>query len=123
MTTSNNPSTVPRIQIAPLTRRGLALTYGASVAVDPTLGNLFTVTATNGTAFTASDSYPGAAGQGITITVRNTSGGALGVITWDTKYKLAAWTSPATGFSRSITFEFDGTNWIETGRTAADVPN
>jgi len=59
----------------------------------------------------------------LTITLKNTSGGALGSIVWNAIYKLAAWTSPATGFSRSITFCYDGSNWIEISRTAADVPN
>jgi hypothetical protein len=38
-------------------------------------------------------------------------------------YKLTTWTSPATGFSRSIKFIYDGTNWVESYRTAADIPN
>lgn len=62
-------------------------------------------------------------GKTLTITFKNTSGGALGSIVWNAIYKLSAWTSPANGFSRSITFLFDGTNWVEINRTTADVPN
>ena len=47
----------------------------------------------------------------------------LGALTFGTLYKGAAWTQPAKGFSRAIDFQFDGTHWIETGRTFADVPN
>jgi hypothetical protein len=47
----------------------------------------------------------------------------MGVITWDTKYKMSAWTNPATGFSRSITFMFDGTNWYQISQTGVDIPN
>jgi len=58
----------------------------------------------------------------ITITIKCT-GGVMGATTWNATYKMAAWTNPATGFSRSITFRYDGTNWIEVSRTPADVPN
>ena len=101
----------------------VAPTYGASVAIDGSLGNTFAVTATNGTAFTVANPTNASTGQTITIQIRNTSGGVLGAVTWDTLYKLAAWTSPATGNSRAVTFLYDGTNWVEVGRVAADVPN
>ena len=100
-----------------------APTYGASVAIDASLGNVYAITATNGTGFTIANPTNASTGQTITIQIRNTSGGVLGAVTWDTLYKLAAWTSPATGNSRAVTFLYDGTNWVEVGRVAADVPN
>lgn len=100
-----------------------AITYSASMTPNAALGNDFTITATNNTAFTVNAPTGGKAGQSVTITIRNTSGGALGAVTWGAGYKLAAWVSPATANSRSITFRSDGTNWIEIGRTTADVPN
>lgn len=101
----------------------VALTYGATIATDASLGNEFDITATNGTAFTISNPTNATDGQVITYTIRNTSGGALGAITWGTAFKMAAWTSPATANSRSITFRFDGTNLVEISRTPGDVPN
>lgn len=98
-------------------------TYGASVAINASLGDLFDITATNRTAFTVANPTSAADGQRITVTIRNTSGGALGTVTWGTLYKLADWISPATAFSRSIDFRFNGTNWVEVARTPADVPN
>lgn len=98
-------------------------TYGASVAIDSSLGNIFRITATNGTAFTVANPTNAIVGQQIVVMIRNTSGGALGTVTWDTLYKLATWTSPANANSRSITFVYDSTNWVETSRTTADVPN
>jgi hypothetical protein len=99
--------------------------YSASIAINAALGNVFTITATNGTAFTVANPTNASDGRTLTVTIRNTSGGALGVVTWDTQYKLAAWTSPANGFSRSITFIFDNalTVWREQTRTTVDVPN
>jgi hypothetical protein len=58
------------------------------------------------------------------VTVRNAIGGAAGAMTFAAGYKLgAAWTQPANGTSRTILFMFDGTNYVEIGRTAADVAN
>ena len=103
--------------------RRLTLVYSASMVVD-NLYQLFTITATNSTAFTiTSPLYPTLDGEIITFTIINTSGGALGTATWGALYKLATWVQPATGFSRSITFLCNGTNFIELNRTAADVPN
>lgn len=101
-----------------------ALTYGVAVASDASLGKTQIVTANNGVAFTMSNPTNGYAGQQVTWRIKNTSGGALGVVTWAATFHLgAAWGSPATGFNRSITFEYDGANWIELYRTSADVAN
>lgn len=59
----------------------------------------------------------------ITYTVKNTSAGALGTLAWNAIFKMAAWTQPGAATSRSITFRFDGTNWVEVSRTPADVAN
>jgi len=106
-----------------LTLRQLTIPYSANMAVDNRY-QFFTITATNSTAFTiVNPLYLIYDGQTITVTIRNTSGGALGTATWGALYKLATWTQPATGFSRSITFLFNNTNFIELSRTTADVPN
>ena len=99
------------------------LTFGPLIAVNAALGQVFTVTATSGAAFTVAGPTNGQAGQMITITIRNASGTALGAAAWAEEYRLAAWSNPAKGNSRSITFVYDGMNWVEIGRTVADVPN
>ena len=98
-------------------------TYGTSVAIDRSLGSTFRITATNNTAFTVANPTNAITGLPLMVVIRNTSGGALGTVTWDTLYKLSTWTSPATANSRSITFVYDGTNWVEVNRAASDVPN
>ena len=101
-----------------------AQTVQPNVPVDVAAGTLVNINVTSTTAFQInSPTNDGAAGQLLTICVKNTSGGALLGVTWGAEYKLASWTSPATGFSRSISFFYDGTNWIEYSRTSADVPN
>lgn len=100
------------------------LTYGATIATDVSRGaSTYVITATNGTAFTISAPSNGLPGQRIKYLIRNASGGALGAVTWNAVFKMAAWTSPANGNSRSIFFEYDGTNWVEDVRSTADVPN
>lgn len=99
------------------------VTYSAAMTIDASKGSVFSVSATNATAFTFNAPTNGYASQQITVVVRNTSGAALGAVTWNAAFKLAAWTQPASGFSRSITFEYNGTNWVEVSRTPVDVPN
>jgi hypothetical protein len=106
------------------------ITPAYSASITPTIVNnsriiTASITATNNTAFTV-NAPTGFVQDGarLTIVIRNTSGGALGAATFAAAYKKgAAWTQPANGFSRSIDFVYDGTNWIEYGRTAADVSN
>ena len=98
-------------------------TYTTSMTFDVSTGNIFSVTVTNGTAFTIVTPTNPVKGQELIITIRNTSGGALGAITWPSNFKMAAWTSPANGYSRSIALYYDGTNWIERARTTTDVAN
>lgn len=98
--------------------------YQATVAINASAASRHEIVATDNVAFSvAAPSGVVASGQRLTIKIKNTSGGALGTATWNSVYKMVAWTQPADGYSRSIDFLFDGTNWVETNRSAADVPN
>lgn len=102
----------------------LAITYSASMNTAVATADAFTITATNNTAFTINaPTGQTQDGQLIEYTILNTSGGALGTATWNAVFKMATWTSPATGNSRSIRFRWNGTNWVEVSRTTADIPN
>jgi hypothetical protein len=107
----------------------VTVTYGAAPAIDASLGNLFVMTITDNVAFVfaAPTNPPAVAGQSqeITITCRNASGGAHGAGTWNAVFKTQATVFPAiaTGFSRSIRFRWNGTNWVEMWRSAADIAN
>ena len=102
-------------------------TWGAAVSIvtSQEAGSLWQrITATSNVAYTIGAPSVALTGQKLLLTIRNASGGALGAATFNAIYKLgAAWTNPANGFSRSIEFVFDGTNWVEFNRTAADVAN
>ena len=106
-----------------LTLARVVAAYSTSITPDSSQGNLISITATDGVAFTINAPLNPATGKQITFVIRNTSGGALGAITWNAVFKMPAFTSPATANSRSITFQYDGTNWVEMYRGAADVPN
>lgn len=99
------------------------VTYSASMTIDARTGHIQIISANNGTAFTINAPTNPYLGGRMTITIRNTSGGALGVATWNAIFKMAAWTQPANGNSRSIDFYYNGANWIEADRTPADIPN
>jgi hypothetical protein len=103
--------------------REITLTYSASIDTNAALGDLFQITATNGTSFNITAPTNATFGKRISYRIKNAAGGALGEIIWSGAFKLAAWTQPANGFSRSITYEYDGTSWVEVSRTSADVPN
>lgn len=102
--------------------------YGTTVTIDAGVqGGLYTefqVYANNGTAFAIAAPTNGSPNQEIVVTIGNSSGGALGAITWNAAYKMGAFTSPAAGTQRSIRFQSNGnaTAWHEITRTTVDVP-
>lgn len=114
---------ITRFENSALILTRVAPTYGGTVNFAANTANEFVVTPTDGNPWTAQAPTNMNAGQRITIRVVNSTGGALGAITWNAAFKMAAWTNPATGFSRAIDFQYDGTNWIEVSRTPSDVPN
>jgi len=99
------------------------LTYGATISTDMNLGNTYLIGVTNNTAFTISNPTNGTIGQRLTYSIKNTSGGAMGAITWGSEFKMAgAFTNPANNTWRSITFERETSSaWVERNRNAADV--
>jgi hypothetical protein len=102
----------------------IVLTYSATIATNASLGNVFSITVTNGTAFTISSPTNPLTGQRLAYIIRNTSGGAHGLITWGAAFKTAAAAlTVTTAFSKTIEFVYDGTNWVEVFRSAADVAN
>ena len=99
--------------------------YSASITPNATHGQWFTITVTNGTAFTinAPSSAPASSQtQELTIEIFNNSGGAMGAITWDAAFSLVggAFTNPASTKKRFVRFAWNGTTWIEITRASAD---
>lgn len=98
-----------------------SLTYSTSIT--PTAnGDYFTVVANDGVAFAINAITNAVSGKEYTFDVKNSSGGAMGAITWNAAYLLAgAFTNPADTKRRTITFRYDGTNFVEKSRAAADI--
>lgn len=106
----------------------VTVTYSAAPTIDAALGNDFVVTITDAVAFVVAaplNTPPSGFAQDISITFRNGSGGAHGAGTWNAIFKTQATVFPAiaNGFSRTVFFRWNGTNWVELVRTAADVAN
>lgn len=100
-----------------------AYTTGVAMTLDAAQGCDIDLTINDGAAWTINAPINPILGQNLTLTVRNTSGGALGAATFNAVFKQSAWVSPATTNSRSISWKYNGANWVEKSRTPADVPN
>lgn len=103
--------------------------YSAAPVIDVAAGGGVLIVPTDGVAFVlGAPTFRGLAmpaamtGFDLYLTVKNTFG-VLGAMTFNAVFKSPAWVQPANGFSRTVTWSWNGTNWIETFRSAADVPN
>jgi hypothetical protein len=105
------------------TQRVTVTYHATTMAPNCNLGSHFVITANDAVAFDVGAPTNPQTDLRIRITIRNTHGSGLGAAIWNAVYKMAAWTQPGTGTSRSIEFIYNGTNWVEVSRTTADVPN
>lgn len=133
---------------SPDTWRPFGLVYGGSIHTipystsmtpdfspgggSPESGQYQKITISNATAMTINAPIAQFAtlytGQELTLDIFNNSGGAHNTINTNSVFKLVGggtvlWAAStiAAGHRRTITFYFDGTNWIETARSAADI--
>lgn len=102
-----------------------APTYSASITPDCAQGSWQTITVTNGTAFTinAPTNVPASTQSGsLVVEVLNSSGGAMGAITWNAAFVFAGatWANPANTKKRFARFEWNGSAWVCTGVASAD---
>jgi hypothetical protein len=87
---------------------------------------IFQIVKANGTAFTIASPTGGVVGDQIIYDIKNSAGGAMGVVTWGssgTAFLLAGgtFTRPADTKRRTIGFYNDGTNYVETFRASGDI--
>lgn len=107
---------------AAVSGQGAAAPAGAGhVATDASLVNSMVVSPA-GTTSTIDNPTNPTAGQKLTYVIRNASGAGT-TTSWDNAFKMAAWVDAANGAQASITFLYDGTHWVEIGRSAVTVPN
>lgn len=92
-----------------------ALAYSASITPNGDFASVFTIVVTNGSAFTINAPSNARVGRVITFDILNSSGGAMGAVTWDAVYKKGAFTTPGNGLRTTWSFYYDGTNWVAVG--------
>ncbi len=96
--------------------------WNATVTIDCGLGSIVSLNVNNAGAFTMAAPTNPVVGGYLWFDIQNNSGGAMGAITWNAVFKLAgAFTNPADTKRRTIRFYYNGTNWIEVSRAAADI--
>jgi hypothetical protein len=97
---------------------------GAAANVTPNAyaGRHQTINVTTNGAFRVNAPTIPRPGYRLTLDIKISSGGAMGAITWNAAFKLAgSFINPANTLRRTIDFYYDGTNWIEQSRAAADI--
>lgn len=100
----------------------VAATYSPSITVDASTAGHVTISASDTSAFTINAPTNPKKGRTLTVDIANASGGSLGTVTWNAVFKLAgAFSNPANGKRRTVSFRNDGTSWVETHRAAADI--
>jgi hypothetical protein len=99
------------------------LTYGTTVQVPGELTRQLLLEVTDGVAFTIAAPTRPREGVEIVLDIYNNSGGAMGAITWNTAFKLAAaFTNPANTKHRLIAFyRAKDSVWRELYRSTADL--
>ena len=102
---------------------GQSPTYGTTVNTDAGAGGYCRIVVTDGTAFTIANPTNPFVSQILTYEIVNSSGGAMGAITWGGDFQLAgAFTNPANGLKRTITFAYSPLGkHVELCRAAADI--
>ena len=103
----------------------VTVVYSTTPTFDASAGKYFQVTPDDNVAFAIQAPTNPFPGLEFVLRIINSSGGALGALTFVAAFNIAAagLTQPANGFSRSYRFFFDGTNWIEQGARTVDVAN
>lgn len=101
----------------------VALTDGATVAVDAALGGTFVLTCASNATRAIQVPTNGVAGQRIVVRIINTSGGALSATTFAAGIRQPALTLPGNATQRDYELAFNGTSWGIYNFSPANVPN
>lgn len=106
-----------RIGQVPQGRRR-AVAMGASVQIDTLAGKHWRIAPTDGGSATIEEPLNATEGAELLLEFYRDTIVSMGTVTFDSVFLLAgSFTNPANYQRKNISFVFDGTNWIETGRT------
>lgn len=90
----------------------VALPYSTSITPNADFGRIFTIVATDTVAFAINAPSNPRIGRIISFDIKNSSGGIMGAITWNAIFKMGAFTNPGNGLRSTISFYYDGANWV-----------
>jgi Pectate lyase superfamily protein/Right handed beta helix region len=114
-----SPST-PSQLVEPRRYTSITVSAPTTVQTDVATSRLRRVTVASSGDFTMAAPTNKFIGASVTYLFANTSGGAMGIVTWDPVFHLAGtWAAPNNGESKGITFVYDGSSWVEAGGTAS----
>lgn len=116
---TSNKNRIPQLMFARQSQSA-----ATSTPINATIYNQFDITLGSAGPFTIANPTVVSGdntGRIITIQFKNLSGGGVTAISFGTAYKTASWSSLATSMARTLTFQYDGTNWQEIARSG-DIP-
>jgi len=100
----------------------IALVYGSTVQITAPNGNYFTLRVPDNRPFAIAAPARPVGTQRVTLEITNGSGSEMGKVTWDSSFLLAgSFPGPASGKRRTITFQYNGANWVEQCRAGNDI--
>jgi hypothetical protein len=98
--------------------------FSSSMTANLVSGKLVLIVASSSTSFSINAPTNPTLGDQLTLTIANTSGGALGTGVFNSVFRLpsATPTMPAAGFQRTWLFYYDGAYWETISMPSADAP-
>ena len=100
----------------------IELTYGSTVQITAPNGNYFTLRVPDNKPFVIAAPNRPVGTQRLTLEILNNSGSEMGSVRWDPSFLLAGpLPGPTNGKRRTITFQYNGANWVEQCRVANDI--
>jgi hypothetical protein len=107
----------------PAFNRDQLLTYGTTVNTNLSLGNICRLTVTDGVAFTMAKPTNMVEGQEVYYRFTNSSGGAMGAVTWNAAFKMEPFINPANTKRRMISFIYNKAldEFTQTGAQTGDA--
>lgn len=99
------------------------LSYSASISWFGDSSQIGLLSVTDTSAFTINAPQFSWVGRRVTYRITNNSGGAMGTITWGGTFMRdsSAWTNPASTKTRTVSFIYDGSKWVQDGAPSGDL--
>lgn len=91
-----------------------SVAFSTAISLNATAGNVFVVNVNSTSAFSITAGGAATVGQPMTMTLKNTSTGTMGAVTFDSAaFRLAAFVAPGSGFRSSIQSYYDGLYFVQ----------